>query len=133
MYVRFISPRRTDVRGVDCGLFQPAGDYLDNRDIPESTQAALRRELNWFNTHLAVPAGRHFQVKSCRVWYDVGICWFRADAREMIARAFVLASLLGECGLYIRKVATRDAGQILYRDEHQIIAKPRDHTPTRWH
>ncbi len=52
-------------------------------------------------------------------WRADGICWFVDDAREMIARAFGLAALIGECG-----VPTRHPGTVLYRDPWQIVAEP---------
>jgi sulfur carrier protein ThiS len=62
-----------------------------------------------------------------------GICWFTDGAREAIARAFTLAALLRECGVPVTKVATHRPGQILYRDDYQIVAKPDEATPTVWH
>ncbi len=72
-------------------------------------------------------------VKSRRRWRADGICWFVDDAREMIARAFALAALIGEAGVPARKVATRRPGTILYRDPWQIVAKPEETTPVTWH
>ena len=74
-----------------------------------------------------------WRVKSRRRWRADGICWFVDDAREMIARAFALAALIGEAGVPARKVATRRPGTILYRDRWQIVAKPEEATPVTWH
>jgi hypothetical protein len=82
----------------------------------------------------AEPAGAEpLWVKSRRRWRADGICWFVDDAREMIARAFALASLIGEAGVPAHKVATRRPGTILYRDRWQIVAKPEEATPVTWH
>jgi hypothetical protein len=51
----------------------------------------------------------------------------------MIGHAFVLASLLDEAGMPVRKVATHRPGTILYRDRWQIVAKPIAVTPTLYH
>ena len=77
--------------------------------------------------NLPVPKPRReaFCVKSRGHWRPEGICWFVSDAREMIARAFVLASLLDELGVPVRKVAAECPGTILYRDPWQVVAKPR--------
>ena len=61
------------------------------------------------------------------------LCWFVDDAREMIAHAFALASMVRECGVPVTKVATHRPGTILYRDAYQIVAKPEAATPTVWH
>jgi hypothetical protein len=134
-YVRFITPawrlRRVDA---DCGPFGPAYDAIYERDVPEVLRDAIGHEVDWFNQNLPVPKPRReaFCVKSRGRWYPDGICWFVAEAREMIAHAFVLASLLREVGVPVRKVATRRPGTVLYRDPWQIVAKPVEATPTVW-
>ena len=50
----------------------------------------------------------------------------------MIARAFVLASLLREVGVPVRKVWSDHVGTVLYRDNWQVVAKPTDATPRAW-
>jgi hypothetical protein len=132
-YVRLITPtwrvRRIDA---DCGPFGPAYDALYERDVPEVLRDAIWHEVDWFNQNLPVPAPRRdaFCVKSRGRWYPDGICWFVAEAREMIAHAFVIASLLRETGVPVRKVATHRPGTVLYRDPWQIVAKPIEATPT---
>ena len=48
----------------------------------------------------------------------------------MIAHAFVLAALLREVGVPVRKVWADHVGTVLYRDPWQIVAKPIAATPT---
>lgn len=129
-YVRFITPWWRVRRHVDCGPFGPAYAAWRSEAVPEVLRIAIREELDWFEDNLPVPRGEAFRVKSRKRWRNDGICWFVAGAREMIARAFVLASLLEEAGMPVRKVATRRPGTILYRDPWQIVAKPIEVTPT---
>jgi len=131
MYVRFITPERLRA-GVCAGLFGAAYDCRDDSERDEALRAAIGLELEWFCEYLPAPGYRCFRVRSRKRWRPDGICWFRAEARAMIARAFVLAALLGECGVPVTKVATRRPGQILYRDDWQIVAKPDAATPTLW-
>ena len=133
MYVRFITPWWRLRRHVDCGPFGPAYEASRDRDVPEVLRVAIRHELDWFEDWLPVPGRDAFQVKSCRRWRRDGICWFVAEAREMIEHAFVLAALLDEVGVPVRKVATQRPGTILYRDRWQIVAKPIEATPTLFH
>ncbi len=130
MYVRFITPWWRIRRHVDCGPFGPAYDAWYDPDVPEVLRVAIRQELDWFEEHLPVPRWTAFRVKSRKRWRPDGICWFVAEAREMIAHAFVLAALLREVGVPVRKVATRRPGTVLYRDRWQIVAKPCATTPT---
>ena len=130
-YVRLITPiRRLRRVGADCGPFGPAYDAAWSRDVPRTLREAIWQEIDWFEDNLPVPDFHAFRVKSRKRWYPDGICWFVAEAREMIAHAFVLASLLREVGVPVRKVATRRPGTILYRDAWQIVAKPIEVTPT---
>ena len=133
MYVRFITPWWRLRRGIDCGLFGPAYACARDAEVPAVLRDALWTEIGWFEENLPAPRRRAFLVRSRKRWLADGICWFNDDAREMIARAFVLAALIGECGVPARKVATRRPGTILYRDPWQIVAKPEAATPITWH
>lgn len=125
MYVRFIVLGRGR-GGVDRGMFCDVKSWTRDSRVHVALRDALRTEYAWFNANLPVPKARAFLVKSRGTWLADGICWFRDDAREMIARAFDLAALLGECGVEVTKVATKAPGQILYCDDYQIVARPDD-------
>jgi hypothetical protein len=131
MYVRFITPWWRMPGGVDFGLFGPAYACARDADVPAVLRDALWAEIDWFEDKLPVP--RRFGIKSRGRWLPDGICWFVDDAREMIAHAFAVTALIGECGVPVRKVATRRPGTILYRDPWQIVAKPEAATPVVWH
>lgn len=133
MYVRFHSPWAEVRRGVHYGLFGPAYACVRDAQVPDILRVALRHELDWFDAHLPVPRAGRFYLKSKKRWRKVGICWFLDDARQAIAHAFTLALLLHECGVPVSRVATHRPGQILYRDDYQVVAKPEAATPTVWH
>jgi len=126
MYLRFTAPappgRWSVTRArVDPGFFRSGYDVWSG-DASDPVKIAIRRELDWFNDNLPVPS--RFAVKAKRVWHRDGICWFRDDAGEALGHAYVLASLIEECGIRIDKTWTRDPGQILYRDRWQVVAMP---------
>lgn len=125
MYVRFVGPWRGR-RGSNLGMFRGAAWVADDSRVHEALRDAVDEQLDWFRANLPVPKRRFFLVKSRGAWLPDGICWFLDDAREMIARGFALAALFGECGIPVTKVATRAPGQILYRDDYQIVARPDD-------
>jgi hypothetical protein len=125
MYVRFVGPWRGR-RGSNLGMFRGASWVADDSRVHEALRNAVHEQLDWFSANLPVPKRGAFLVKSRGQWLSDGICWFLDDAREMIARAYALAALLGECDVPVTKVATRAPGQILYRDEYQIVARPDD-------
>lgn len=90
--------------------------------MPEWLRLAAKEHYAWFNANLAVP--RRFTVVSRRRHVYAGICWFQPSAREHIARARELAMLIAEAGHLTTMVNTRHLGQVLYRDDIQIVAKP---------
>lgn len=126
MYLRFTTPGVVTRARVAPGLFGPALDlWWDNEDRAgprDPLLLAIRHELDWFNDWL--PAPSRFAVKARgRHWSD-GVCWFRSQAREMLTHAHTLAALLGETGIPVDRHWTRDPGQVLYRDDWQVVAKP---------
>lgn len=127
MYLRFIAPaapgRYSVTRSsVAPGLFGPAGDLWWSSTEPTPALIAIRRELDWFNANLPVP--NRLGVKSKGRWYRDGVCWFRDSARDMLGHAYALATLIEDCGIAIERILARDPGQILYRDDYQVVAKP---------
>jgi len=132
MYLRFVSPLRSCVRGVNMGIFQSAFECRDEPLHPEFLRNAIRIEIDWFKKHLPSPDEKVFQVKSRGYMQSVGICWFKSEASEMISRAFSLRALLSECGMQVTTIGTAMPGQILYADDYQIVAKPATTTPTKW-
>ncbi len=126
MYIRFVTPGAVTRAAVRPGLFRAAYDAWENL-WPSPVAQAIGHELDWFGQHLPVPRGAHpFAVRARRVWHKDGVCWFRPqpEAREAIAHAHVLASLLDAAGVPVERIAARHPGTILYRDAIQVVAKP---------
>ena len=127
MYLRFTVPKAhggTVTRAnLAPGPFRIASDLYWNGDHDKDpVLIALRREIDWFNRWLPVPK-RFGVVARGRYWRD-GVCWFRDDAREMLAHMHALVSLIEECGVPVEHSWTRDPGQLLYKDRWQVVAKP---------
>lgn len=124
MYLRFCThvPCR-NTRGASWGFFRPAYFYRDHPATPAWLAQALREDIAWFYDHLPVPD--RLGVMSKGRWQPRGVCWFRADARDMISRAWGLAALVELAGTPVRQVRAQDPGEVLYRDDYQIVAKDR--------
>lgn len=123
MYLRFIV---VAPQALSHGIFR--SDYHPRYDdnLPEWLRAPIEEHYAWFNNNLAIP--RRLTVVSRRRRVYAGICWFRSEAREHIAHARELACLIHEAGHPTSMLKTRFPGQILYRDDHQIVAKPEERT-----
>ena len=134
MYLRFIAPVApggyTVTRShVAPGLFGPAYDlWWDRRELTPAL-IGIRRELDWFNANL--PAPRRLGVKAKGRWFRDGICWFRDSARDMLGHAHTLAALIEECGVRIDRIRSESPGQILYRDDWQVVAMPEKYRASR--
>ena len=131
MFIRFVAPRALRTAQADCGIFGPAYACRDDQATPRYLRNQLAEELAWFCGGLPVPSRFGVTTRKSKRPY-AGVCWFRDDAREAIARAHALAALLDECDVPIARVMTDQPGDIVYRDAMQVVAIPRTATPVRW-
>lgn len=125
MYLRFISGVKDTDSGLYTGIFGPAIDRLyDDKDMPRWLWREMRRTVDWFNNNLDAPARLYGRRRKGR--NISGVCWFRATATDHIRHARYLAWLVSEAGDPIREIRCRKPGEIIWRDEYQIVAA-RDH------
>ncbi|MBL0916881.1 MAG: hypothetical protein IBJ13_15685 [Sphingopyxis sp.] len=132
MYVRFVSPVALDHGRGQCGLFDAALTIVYDEATCEAIYLPIRAELDWFNAELPRPGDDCFALPSRGASVDRGICWFRAEARDMVRHANWFAVLVSEAGVPIARLHTREPGQILYSDAYQVVAKPDPRTPVLW-
>ena len=126
MYVRFIvlapKPRRP------FGLFRAETHLLDDPTLPDWLRLPIDEHFRWFNGNLRRP----YSVVSKRRRIPVtAISWFTPEARVHIARARSLAWLIAEAGHPTAMIKCSHVGQIVYRDETQVVAKPDPNTRLR--
>lgn len=126
MYMRFVTPLIHPDSRVETGFFR-ASWYLYRNGAPDWILVELDAQFDWFDAHLPVPprTGRSFRRRNS----IYGICWFVADAGEAINRAHYCAWLIEEGGLPVRPIRSRRQREIIWRDAHQIVAKPTDDLP----
>ena len=119
MFVRFVGgriDRRTQKRQ---GIFGVAGAAIDMVEFESYDRERLTSLLQWFETHLSVPT----------TLTRAQLCWFKASAREHLARAREIQHVLDANGVFIEMLATRRPGYVLYEDEFQVAAHPFVRTP----
>jgi hypothetical protein len=126
MYVRFIvlapKPRRP------YGLFRAETSMLEDPSLPEWLRQPIDEHYKWFNANLRRPFNA---VSKRRRIHVTAVCWFRPEAHGHIERARYLAWLIAEAGHPTAVIKTDRVGQIIYRDDAQIVAKPDPATPLR--
>ncbi len=113
-------------RGATLGIFAPAYGFRNREQTPEWLRAGLAEEIDWFERNLDVP-GRFGVVTRRSPRPYAGICWFRSDAREAIRHADAIAALLNECGVPLARIVSEAPGEIVWRDDQQVVAIPRLH------
>jgi hypothetical protein len=126
MYVRFIvlAPRRRR----PFGLFRAETELLEDPALPVWLRDPIDEHFRWFNANLRRP---YNAVSKRRRIHVSAICWFRPEAHAHIERAHYLAWLIAEAGHPTAMIKTHRVGQIIYRDEAQIVAKPETRTRLR--
>jgi hypothetical protein len=117
-YIRFVAARKDEDSHVEQGIFQAAGQALEWRMIEGSDADDLNELRAWFSRNLARPTS--FGRDTLRL----GICWFKAEATEHIARIWEMVRILERNGIYIKKIRTEKPGYVIYEDEWQLVAEP---------
>ena len=115
-YIRFQTQLPCRNTGRPAGIFFAAGSVDDRTSLPDVTRDRLHEVLIWFNRNLTVPKLNDSDRRS--------MFWFRSGSQPIISRLWELAHLLEEEGVFVTKVRTQHPGMIVYRDEHQVAARP---------
>ncbi|MGI9474630.1 MAG: hypothetical protein ACR2NZ_24055 [Rubripirellula sp.] len=116
-YIRFQTKLRCHYTARPAGIFVAAGRIEDQATLPDATRDRLRELLMWFNRNLTVPS---LDDSDWRCLF-----WFCSNSQPVISRLWELAHVLEDEGVFVTKVRTSQPGMIVYRDEHQVAAKPR--------
>lgn len=122
MYIRLVLPLYERLYGGEAGFFHKAYDVCRSSYGAEKwLRVELREQLDWFDTNLAVPdqLGRYFKRRRS----IHGLCWFQPTAKECIARARYSAWLMTEAGSPVREIRVSNPGEVIWKDEQQLVAK----------
>ena len=82
----------------------------------------IQRSIDWFNANLDCP--ERLAPRARRRRGNHGVCWFRAEAMRHVAEARHLAWLITGAGYPVRQIRCHHPGEIVWRDDHQIVAVP---------
>jgi hypothetical protein len=120
VFIRFVSAEFDETSLVLEGLFGAAYRLWSGDELPDYESDALLEVKWWFDDHLDSPFDYLPPLKT----YDRAICWFKPTAREHLARAWELSSILERNDVPIWVVKTLRTGYVHYEDEAQVFAKP---------
>ena len=125
-YLRFVVGADFDRPRRLAGPFQsPYCPDADEEVVPEWCRAELTEAFAWFRENLAVPPfRRHRRWRSyTAAGCAAAVCWFRSDAGEPLERMWDRAVLLRQIDVPVRLLRSHEPGQVLWSDEHQIVAR----------
>ncbi|MEM7222595.1 MAG: hypothetical protein AAF495_06430 [Pseudomonadota bacterium] len=91
-------------------MLQAAQDLCQGEEVSGAKEAELSTLIDWFEEALESPAE------------DGGLAWFKASASQHLDQAHDLAALLETMGHRVTMITTEDPGEILYEDDHQVVA-----------
>ena len=95
----------------------------DNEHAAGWALTAIHELADWFNANLATPT--HFERGSWKRPGQPALSWFKPQAADHVRRMHELKTALGECGVHVEVLTTRDPGVIIWHDEHQVVAEPK--------
>ena len=120
VFIRFFSGEVDENSRFAAGLFQAAYELWESDWLPKYELDALEELDNWFNAHMKTP----FDYLPEHPRYEQSICWFKSTAREHLARAWELVTILERNGVFIWTVKSERPGHVHYEDNVQVFARP---------
>lgn len=116
--IRFVVGRKDEDSHVEQGVFQAAARAIEWGTITGADADELNSLRTWFSENLEKPTsfgrGKH----------SLGICWFKVEASEHIARIWQMVRVLERHGIYVKKIKTDKPGYLVYEDDWQVVAEP---------
>jgi hypothetical protein len=122
MFIRFVSAQIDEDSRVSAGLFCAAYELRWTDSLPEYELEALSELRHWFDLHLESP----FDYLPRTTGYERAVCWFKPTAREYLARAWELVTILERNDVLIWTIKSKRAGRVYYEDNAQVFAEPFD-------
>jgi hypothetical protein len=119
-FLRFVASRRQGPYGASRGPFALSYALARDSEQPIYYRQPLRLHLDWFNARLPVPDRFHRRLG--RASTGIGVCWFKAGAREHISQMREMCGVLNEMGHVIVCYWTANPGRPIYQDDFQIVA-----------
>jgi hypothetical protein len=126
MFIRFVSGEIDEDSRVSAGLFCAASELRSSGGLPGYEFDALEKLKIWFDDHLESP----FDHLPRGDRYGPAISWFKATAREHLAKAWELVAILERNDILIWTIRSPRTGYVYYEDDVQVFARPYD--DVRW-
>ena len=120
MFIRFVSNQLDWNSHLAGGLFFAAASLRWTDTLPDYEDEALSELLTWFGRNLESP----FDYLPRTPRFRRAVCWFKSTAREQLARAWEMITILERNDVFIWTVKSAKTGYVYYEDEAQVFAEP---------
>ena len=121
MFVRFVVGADAEDAFWLTGVITEARILRDQGELYSHESELLEEIFDWFNEH--VPCHPFKARLRSGEWTRDAVSWFRPEAREPIRRIWDVVPILKEHGVPVRLVTTDRPGEIVYSDQHQVVAE----------
>ena len=121
-YIRFVCYRQVESQRQRLGLFQALDEARECGFAPDWALKELGELYGWFKSNLAVPG--QFSRGGWKGRGQPGLSWFKPAAQEHIRQMHRMKVALDACGVHVDILTTRDPGETIWQDRHQIVAEP---------
>ena len=110
MFARFQVPLAQSADHGQDGLIEAAQELSRGDQVTGREEVELSTLLDWFEAALEDHAAD-------------GLSWFKSSADQHLAQAHDLAAILEHHGYKVTMITTDNPGEILYEDDHQVVAE----------
>lgn len=125
MYIRFVVAGDSDNPWRATGVITEARILRDKGKLESYEVDVVEAAFEWFNLHLPCPPFRENHESGA--WTKDAVAWFLPEAKEAIASMWDLVAILKEYGVPVQIFRSQHCGEIVYRDNYQVVAE------TPWH
>lgn len=121
-YIRFVCYQTVESQRQRLGLFQALDHARECDFAPSWALKEIGEIYGWFKKNLAVPG--QFSRGGWKGRGQPGLSWFKPAAAEHIRQMHRLKLALEACGVHVDLLTTRDPGEVIWQDQHQLVAEP---------
>jgi hypothetical protein len=120
MFIRFVTNDADNYRWAT-GIFASARILRDDGRLEDYQESVVEAAFTWFNENLPCPP--FAENRRNGTWSANAVAWFDSKAREPISHMWDLVAGLKEQSVRVSMIRARYPGEIVYRDNHQIVAE----------
>ena len=119
MYIRFVVGNDDEDHRRLTGVITEARLLREQGELQAYEIAWLEETFAWFNDNIPCPPfSTNNQLRK-------GVCWFKSNAGEAIAKIWEIVALLKIHDVPVRTLKSNMPGRCLYEDKFQIVVEER--------